>query len=187
MTDNFFFILAQSVAIIIFAHFLLKKLLFDRHVTQMPQHTSPPANLYVPFEHSPSLHKEAPLTTQSRSLPVYTSTNMTDKLLDYADTMPVPVQSESSYRPANDSDYLTDVPRAVKIPPPNDPHRLNDNLNKLSADSVATLPTTEEDVMNGGVMFDNVTGFENNSSNFFDLTQIKDSNGSNAFINLTTA
>ena len=112
---------------------------------------------------------------------------MTDKLLDYADTMPLPVHSESSYRAAKDLDSLTDVPKAVKIPPPNDPHQLDENLNKLSADSVATLPTTEEDVMNGGVMFGNVTGFETNSSNFFDLTQIEDSNRSSAYINLTAA
>lgn len=187
MTDSFFSILAQSAAIIIFAHFLLKKLLFEKRLSPPPKNVSPPANLYDQSQMIPALQANVPVVTQqTRSLPVYT-TNMTDKLLDYADTMPLPVQSESSYRAAKDLDSLTDVPKAVKIPPPNDPHQLDENLNKLSADSVATLPTTEEDVMNGGVMFGNVTGFETNSSNFFDLTQIEDSNRSSAYINLTAA
>ena len=186
MNDSFFLVLAQSVAIIIFAHFLLRKLLFDKRVLQPPKVQRAPSPAHqVRSTQVPTLQREFPAPIQS-STPAHT-TNMTDQLLDFADSMPVPVQSESSYRAANDLDVLTDVPRAVRIPPPNDPNRLSENLNKLSADSVATLPTTEEDVMNGGRMFDNVTGFENNSSNFFDLTQIQDSNGSNAYINLTTA
>lgn len=187
MTDSFFSILAQSAAIIIFAHFLLKKLLFEKSLSRPSKVVSPPAKLYDRSEMIPNVQAVVPATRlQPGVLPVHT-TNMTDKLLDYADTMPLPVQSESSYRAAKDLDSLTDVPRAVKIPPPNDPNQLGENINKLSADSVATLPTIEEDVMNGGVMFGNVTGFETNSSNFFDLTQIEDSNRSNAYINLTAA
>ena len=184
MNDSFFLVLAQSVAIVIFAHFLLKKLLLEKRVLQTPRVQSPPVIPNRP-QNLPNNLREFSVPIQSGILSQ--TTNMTDALLDYADTMPAPVQSESSYRAANELDYLTDVPRAVKIPPPNDPQRLNENLNKLSADSVASLPTAEEDVMNGGIMFDNVTGFEDNSSNFFDLTLLEGSNGSNAYINLTTA
>lgn len=187
MRDSFFIVLAQSVGIIIFAHFLIKKLLFEKKMSEQASHISYPRLTKTTTPPMPSqvIHPMPSQVIQQQPVIAYPS-DMSSRLLDYADeTMPTPVQSESGHRAANDLDVITDVPKAVKIPPPNDPHILNENLNKLSADSVATLPTSEEDVMNGGVMFGDVVGFENNSSNFFDLTQLND--GGSAYINLKSA
>ena len=187
MRDSFFIVLAQSVGIIIFAHFLIKKVLFERNMSQQAsQLTYPRLTGPTPSQMPSQIIHPAPSRINQQQPVIAYPSDMSSRLLDYADeTMPTPVQSDSGHRAANDLDVITDVPKAVKIPPPNDPHILNENLNKLSADSVATLSTSEEDVMNGGIMFGDVVGFENNSSNFFDLTQLND--GGSAYINLKSA
>lgn len=200
MRDSFFIVLAETIGVIIFAHFLIKKLQVEKIIAQVPNKPFHPAvRIGTSNAISPAIHEHIPNRAfhpdvrplnsihASSSVRGDTYTNdMASKLLDYADeSIPAPTQSDSGYRTANDLDVITDVPQAVKIPRPNDSHLLNENLNKMSADSVATLPTIDEDVMNGGLMFDNVTGFENNSSNFFDLTQLDESNS--AYINLKTA